>query len=144
MRCRTLSRALVSALALAVFLAGAARAADRLGSLPIDPAQISVSGISSGAFMANQLHVAHSASLMGAGLVAGGLYGCAVFDATEVGVQPMTSLALGPCMTAPSLLQPAATYAERMRQFAALGWIDPVENLGRSRLYAFTGGPTRW
>ena len=139
MRCRTLSRALVPALALAVFLAGAARAADRLGSLPIDPAQISVSGISSGAFMANQLHVAHSASLMGAGLVAGGLYGCAVFDATEVGVQPMTSLALGPCMTAPSLLQPAATYAERMRQFAALGWIDPVENLGRSRLYAFTG-----
>ena len=63
MRCRTLSRALVPALALAVFLAGAARAADRLGSLPIDPAQISVSGISSGAFMANQLHVAHSASL---------------------------------------------------------------------------------
>ena len=123
MRCRTLSRALVSALALAVSLAGAARAADRLGSLPVDPAQISVSGISSGAFMANQLHVAHSASLMGAGLVAGGLYGCAVFDATEVGVQPMTSLALGPCMTAPSLLQPAATYADRMRQFAALGWI---------------------
>ena len=112
MRCRTLSRALVPALVLAVSLAGAARAADRLGSLPIDPAQISVSGISSGAFMANQLHVAHSASLMGAGLVAGGLYGCAVFDATEVGVQPMTSLALGPCMTAPSLLQPAATYAE--------------------------------
>ena len=139
MRCRTLSRALVPALALAVSLAGAARAADRLGSLPIDPAQISVSGISSGAFMANQLHVAHSASLMGAGLVAGGLYGCAVFDATEVGVQPMTSLALGPCMTAPSLLQPAATYADRIAQFAALGWIDPVENLGRSRLYAFTG-----
>jgi poly(3-hydroxybutyrate) depolymerase len=139
MRCRTLSRALVPALALAVFLAGAARAADRLGSLPIDPAQISVSGISSGAFMANQLHVAHSAQLMGAGLVAGGLYGCAVFDATAAGVQPMTSLALGPCMTAPSLLQPATTYAERIRKFAALGWIDPVENLGRSRLYAFTG-----
>ena len=108
MRRRTLSRALLPALALGrSSLAGAARAADRLGSLPIDPAQISVSGISSGAFMANQLHVAHSASLMGAGLVAGGLYGCAVFDATEAGVQPMASLALGPCMTAPSLLQPA-------------------------------------
>src|SRR3954454_20750144 len=136
---RTLARVLLPALAIALSLGSTARAADRLGSLPIDPAQISVSGISSGAFMANQLHVAHSASLMGAGLVAGGLYGCAVFDATEVGVQPLVSLALGPCMTAPSLLQPATIYADRMRQFAALGWIDPVENLGRSRLYAFTG-----
>ena len=135
MRRRTLSLAL----ALALSLGGGARAAERLATLPIDRAQISVSGISSGAFMANQLHVAHSAQLMGAELVAGGLYGCAVFDANETGVQPMASLALGPCMTAPSLLQPAATYADRIRKFAALGWIDPVENLGRSRLYAFTG-----
>ncbi|MFC7477543.1 depolymerase [Dankookia sp. GCM10030260] len=133
-------RFLPLALALAVALGGGgARAADRLGTLPIDPGQISVSGISSGAFMANQLHVAHSARLMGAGLVAGGLHGCAVYDATGTGVQPLAALALGPCMTAPSLLQPATTYAGRIRQFAALGWIDPVENLGRSRLYAFTG-----
>jgi poly(3-hydroxybutyrate) depolymerase len=76
---RTLGRALLPALAIALCLGDTARAADRLGTLPIDPAQISVSGISSGAFMANQLHVAHSAQLMGAGLIAGGLYGCAVF-----------------------------------------------------------------
>ncbi|HEY0417996.1 MAG TPA: depolymerase, partial [Acetobacteraceae bacterium] len=136
---RTLGRALLPALAIALCLGDTARAADRLGTLPIDPAQISVSGISSGAFMANQLHVAHSAQLMGAGLIAGGLYGCAVFDATAAGVQPLVSLALGPCMTAPSLLQPATTYADRIKRFAALGWIDPVENLAKSRLYAFTG-----
>ena len=31
-----------------------------------DPAEVSVSGISSGAFMANQLHIAHSAGIVGA------------------------------------------------------------------------------
>ncbi|WP_207191754.1 extracellular catalytic domain type 2 short-chain-length polyhydroxyalkanoate depolymerase [Paracraurococcus ruber] len=124
-------------------LAGTASAADRLGGYRVDPAQISVSGISSGAFMANQLHVAHSATFTGAGLVAGGLYGCAVLAAGPDGVQPLASLATGPCMSAPALLQPAATYAGRIRDFAARGWIDPVEGLGRSRLYAFTGKSDR-
>jgi poly(3-hydroxybutyrate) depolymerase len=43
----------------------------------LDPAQISVSGISSGGFMAHQFHVAHSQHIMGAGIVAGGPYYCA-------------------------------------------------------------------
>jgi len=54
---------------------GGAWAADPLGRLPVDPTQVSVSGISSGAFMANQLHIAHSAGIIGAGMIAGGLYG---------------------------------------------------------------------
>ena len=43
----------------------------------IDPDRISVSGISAGAYMAGQLHVAHSSLVRGAGLIAGGPYGCA-------------------------------------------------------------------
>jgi hypothetical protein len=43
----------------------------------IDPGQISVSGISSGGFMAHQFHVAHSEHIMGVGIVAGGPYYCA-------------------------------------------------------------------
>jgi hypothetical protein len=46
-------------------------------SLNIDKTQISVSGISSGGFMAHQFHVAHSFNVMGAGIVAGGPYYCA-------------------------------------------------------------------
>jgi poly(3-hydroxybutyrate) depolymerase len=130
MRLRTLSLAL----SLGLTLVGAASAADRLGAYPVDPTQISVSGISSGAFMANQLHVAHSANIMGAGIVAGGLYGCAVLSDNENGVKPAASLATGACMSAPALLQPAATYAQRMQRFATQGWIDPVENLAKSRL----------
>lgn len=43
----------------------------------IDVGRISVSGISSGGFMAHQFHVAHSEHIMGAGIVAGGPYHCA-------------------------------------------------------------------
>ena len=46
-------------------------------NLKIDRTRISVSGISSGAFMAHQFHVAHSAHIMGVGIVAGGPYYCA-------------------------------------------------------------------
>lgn len=46
-------------------------------ALSINRADISVSGISSGAAMAFQLHVAHSKDLVGAGLVAGPPFRCA-------------------------------------------------------------------
>ena len=42
------------------------------GSYNVDSSQVSVSGISSGACMATQFHVAHSRDVMGVGLVAGG------------------------------------------------------------------------
>jgi len=130
---------LLLALIVSLCLAGAASAADPLRRYPVDPTQISVAGISSGAFMANQLHVAHSADIMGIGVVAGGSFGCAVADTNESGVVALISIATGACMQAPNLLHPAEAYAERIRVFAAQGWIDPVENLARARLYAFTG-----
>ena len=74
---RTGALALLGALALGGAFA-ASPPADRLGQYPVDPGQISVAGFSSGAFMANQLHIAHSADIMGAAMIAGGLYGCAV------------------------------------------------------------------
>ena len=43
-----------------------------LGSYNVDLGSISVSGISSGACMATQLHVAFSSTFMGSGIVAGG------------------------------------------------------------------------
>ena len=87
-----------------------ASAADPLGRFPADPTQVSVAGISSGAFMANQLHIAHSAGVMGAGIVAGGLFGCAVDSVTGDGVLALASLAVGPCMSVPSLLKPVTFY----------------------------------
>lgn len=118
---------------------GHAWAADPLGRFPADPAQVSVAGISSGAFMANQLHVAHSAGLVGAGIIAGGPFGCAVDRVTSDGVAALASLALGPCMAVPTLLKPVAAYAQIVNDLAAKGWIDPPAHLARSRVYLFTG-----
>jgi poly(3-hydroxybutyrate) depolymerase len=49
---------------------------DPLPAYGADPA-VTVSGISSGGFMAVQLHVAHSSTVKGAGVLAGGPYYCA-------------------------------------------------------------------
>lgn len=71
----------VTATLAAAVLSGTAVAAEPapapLPSLGIDAAAISVSGISSGGFLAHQFHVAHSARIMGAGIIAGGPYACA-------------------------------------------------------------------
>lgn len=46
------------------------------GGLRLDRGAVTVSGLSSGGFFAHQFHVAHSALVAGAGIVAGGPYGC--------------------------------------------------------------------
>ena len=132
---------LVAAVALALALDEASgRAAERLGALPIDPHQVSVAGFSSGAFMANQLHIAHSARVMGAALVAGGLYGIAVERVTADGVTASAALATWRCTKLPFVLENVAAHKTMVDAFAARGWIDPPSNLARTRLYIFTGG----
>lgn len=72
-----------------------------LPSYNVDPALTSVSGLSSGGFMAVQLHVAFSATFKaGAGIVAGGPYYCA---------QGAVGTATGPCMAATSVSKPATS-----------------------------------
>jgi poly(3-hydroxybutyrate) depolymerase len=134
------TRALVAASILgATGSFASAAAADRLGSYPIDSAKVSISGISSGAFMANQVHIAHSAAIMGAGLVAGGLYACAVDGIADDHLRGLASLATGPCMSVPALLEGVDTYARQVQEFASRGWVDPPSNLATSRVYLFTG-----
>src|SRR5580693_5637830 len=131
---------LLTALALLPALFTSAYAADKLSAFPVDPAQISVAGISSGAFMANQLHIAHSAEIMGAAMIAGGLYGCAVLHATEDGVEALDSQAAGPCLSTPFLLEDVSFYTDLVKTLARKAEIDPPSNLARSRIYLFTGG----
>jgi poly(3-hydroxybutyrate) depolymerase len=120
-------------------LLGSPAVAAPLGPFPVDPAQISVSGISSGAFMANQLHVAHSAGIMGAAMIAGGLYGCAAIDVTQTGVVALASQAVGACMSAPALLQNPGAYKDTIAQLFEHGWIDDPANLAGAHIYLFTG-----
>jgi hypothetical protein len=136
--CRILATSTL-AFALALDIASATEA-ERLSSYPVNPAQVSISGISSGAFMANQFHIAHSTLLMGAGLVAGGLYGCAVDGIEGDELRVLDTLAIGPCMSWPRGLRSVEVYAERVAEFAERGWIDSLDGLEGDRVYMFTGG----
>ena len=69
--------ALRTALAAAAFAAGTAHAVVPLPRLKVDPAQVTVSGLSSGGFMANQLGYAYASTFKGVGVFAGGPYMCA-------------------------------------------------------------------
>ncbi len=105
-------------------------AADKLASYSIDKNEISVSGISSGAYMAGQFHVAFSASLKGAGIIAGGPYDCAQGLVTNALYQCMKTTLGGP--------DPAALFAGAQER-AAAGEIDDPTNLTGDKVYLFAG-----
>lgn len=139
-----LSRFLAAAFFLAsLSLGDGAVAAPPLPALNIDLSQTSVSGISSGAFMAVQFGVAHSAQVRGVAATAGGPYFCAGKDAWA---GASVSRAIARCMQGdPSY--PAKTIGDaEMRNMVSstrswAGWklIDPLENLARQRVWLFHG-----
>jgi poly(3-hydroxybutyrate) depolymerase len=120
-----------------------AQGQEKLSSFSVDPGKISISGISSGAFMANQFHIAHSKLIMGVGLVAGGLYACAVDGVEGDSPTVLISLAVGPCMSYPAGLRKTGAYVQYVQDFANRGWIDPLSGLKGDRVYLFTGRADR-
>ncbi|MBH2009182.1 MAG: hypothetical protein I8H71_05735 [Xanthomonadaceae bacterium] len=116
--------------AVAALLGGAAQAAVNLPQLNIDTTQTTVSGLSSGGFMAAQLHVAYSATFAkGAGIVAGGPFYCAEGSIVN---------ATGRCMASPAGI-PTSTLVSTTNSWASQGIIDPVVNLQSSKVYLFSG-----
>ena len=99
----------------------------------------SISGISSGAFMAVQFGVAWSSIIKGVGIVAGGPYYCAQAKASDVVTdftQPIIT-ATGPCMTGP--LTDLTPMFDAVKAKAADGTIDSPENIKRQKIYLFHG-----
>ena len=124
------SRLLSTFAAAAALLGGAASAAVNLPLLNIDKTQTTVSGLSSGGFMAVQLHVAYSATFKkGAGIVAGGPFYCAEGSVTN---------ATGRCMASPAGI-PTSILVSTTNNWASQGIIDPVANLQSSKVYMFSG-----
>ena len=108
----------------------AAMAAVNLPALNIDPTQTSVSGLSSGGYMAVQLHVGYSGTFKkGAGIVAGGPFYCAEGSVTN---------ATGRCMASPAGI-PTSSLVSTTNSWASAGSIDPVSNLQSSKVYLFSG-----
>jgi poly(3-hydroxybutyrate) depolymerase len=119
---------LLSALAL---LVGCAHAADPLPALDAEK-QYTVSGVSSGGYMAVQVHVAHSRVVKGAGAIAGGPYYCAQGSFWTAYYNCMAPGWFAPLPSTQSLI------AETGR-LAKSGRIDATPNLSSSRVWLFSG-----
>lgn len=124
------THAAVVASSLLLFAACADRNEPARGELPRSETSvpITVSGVSSGAYMAVQFHVAYSGVVNGAAAIAGGPWGCA---------DGKLARALGPCIDGEGIDD--MLLRERAREMAANGDIDPLENLTRDRVFLFHG-----
>lgn len=108
-----------------------------------DAAKHSISGLSSGAFMAVQLHMTHSADFSGVGIIAGGPLGCAA-SYLDAAATTQDSCALGALYIAMTPLTSATSpnprlLAQKAQELAQEGKIDPIERLAGHRIYIFTG-----
>src|ERR1700730_11036214 len=97
----------------------------------------SVSGISSGAFMAVQFGTAWSSVIKGVGVIAGGPYWCAKADADDFinGFTLPIMTATGSCMKGPP--PDLDIFMAKADAKAASGDIDPLRNLRRQKVYLF-------
>ncbi|MGF6597971.1 poly(3-hydroxybutyrate) depolymerase [Paraburkholderia sp. GAS448] len=115
----------------------------QLGTYNVKKGESSVSGLSSGAFMTVQLHLAHSSSFSGVGVVAGGPFRCAesfrgaAVLAADAYVQSAEYICMSPltAQTGPN----AGHLAQLARETAQAGRIDEIANLADDRVYIFTG-----
>lgn len=117
----------------ALLLCAVNASAQPLPRLAASARDVTVSGISSGAYMAVQFQIAYSGIVRGAGVLAGGPYYCAAGSLRR---------ALSNCML-PSGKDLPPTVDETLktiRRLAEAGRIDPLGNLGGDRVWLLTGG----
>ncbi len=120
-----------------------------LPALGLAADSVTVSGLSSGGYMAGQFHVAYAASLAGVAVLAGGPYGCsrgavstAVYqcscpaEASELQRWLQRVPAFGCGVMGPGVLASFADDALR----ANLGHVDDPAQLARQRVWLLSGG----
>lgn len=143
--------AVVAALAAVAGSASIARAAEKLPALQADITKTSVSGISAGAYMAGQFQLAHSDLVVGAGIIAGGPYGCAESIYADKFLGPGAiflnlSKAINGCMLnalAPWGVPDPEHLAKKAEKLATEYRIDAISGVTGDRVYLFSGGEDR-
>ncbi len=113
-----------------------ALAADPLPALRARAQEVTVSGLSSGGYMAVQVHVAHSSIVSGAGVIAGGPYYCAQGSLATASYNCMNPGGWTP-------LPGVALLRAETEALAGAGRIDPTANLAAARAWLFTGTQDR-
>lgn len=120
----------MKSLMLGALLVAATANASELPPLKLDLSYTTVSGLSSGGYMANQFHIAHSDWVKGAGIIAAGPYYCA---------EGSLSTALGACINKRSKntsLEEAASYLAEQQKH---GNIADLKGLKNSKVWIFSG-----
>ncbi len=134
------ARSLAAALVWLLPLAALAQTLAPLPALNIDVGQTSVSGLSSGAFMAVQFAVAESSIVKGVGAVAGGPYDCAQGDALTATTRCSCTLDPAHSVCSVSATSTDVDALERAtRHFFANRVIDDPANLAHERVYILAG-----
>ena len=134
--------AVVCTLLLSLILAPALQAAQPLPKLPalgLARDSVTVSGLSSGGYMAGQFQVAYSGSLAGAAVIAGGPYGCSrgsVLTATFNCSCPAVLNGVGCTVFNPDVYW---VFSDRATQ-GNRGAIDDPSHLKDHRIWLFSGG----
>ncbi|MDP3618835.1 MAG: PHB depolymerase family esterase [Ramlibacter sp.] len=118
-----------SSLAVACLVtAGLAQSAINLPSYNVDTSKTTVSGLSSGGFMANQLGIAYSSTFKGVGVFAAGPYMCA-------GLSNYTA-----CMYNASITSAKLTSMQNsLNSYSTSGAIDNKSNIASQKVYLFIG-----
>jgi poly(3-hydroxybutyrate) depolymerase len=94
--------------------------------------------------MAGQLQIVHSKEIVGAGLVAGGPFGCAASQADSFlpSIAQNLSKAFEDCLNGGGIPD-VSTLVELTKELAKAGAIDPLADLSKDRVYLFSGGVDR-
>jgi poly(3-hydroxybutyrate) depolymerase len=114
--------------ALCIATSGYATGATPMLNLQLD--NVTVSGLSSGGYMATQFHVAHSDWVSGSGVLAGGPYWCAQGDIT---------VALRQCVNTVDEPIDIKALNETAKRYEANGKIAPLTNLANDKVWLFHG-----
>lgn len=130
-------RAWTGCVAVLLLWCGGSLAAEPLPPLGVE-SKVTVSGLSSGGYMAAQFAVAFSASVRGVGVLAGGPFDCAQGDVLQATTR--CSCVLPPLCSAPTPSVLALLSARRASGNAAVERIDPLNNLKTQRVWLFSGG----
>jgi len=123
-------KVILIAAALAVVVPAAAESVNVSPGVNIDMNRVTVSGISAGAQMAHQLHIAYPDVFSGVGMLAGGPFGCA---------DGSLSVAMTRCMAKVDEKLPVEQFAENIRSATGAGRIGETSLLDDDPVWIFHG-----
>jgi len=113
-----------------LFTSSIASASGPLPTVGIDRKQITVSGVSSGAQMAHQLHIAYPDVFSGAAMIAGGPFGCAGGD---------LATAFSRCMGSVNGELPLEQFVQEIYEASEQGRLGKTAALAGDRVWVFHG-----